>query len=120
MHQIQEVFFSMLQLLIQQAQHYLKDQQEVQWRNEFFYEHPMHVSKFNIPSSEALVRKDFKYFYWPDFELEQLFDLTEDPYEMNDVATSNETKYVAKLVEMKKRFSELKEIVHDRERPVTL
>jgi len=68
----------------------------------------------------SLVRKDFKYFYWPDFELEQPFDLTVDPYEVNDLAKSTESIYVAKLAEMKKRFLELKDIVHDRERVVTL
>ncbi len=45
------------------------------WRTEFFYEHAIIHSIDFIPSSEALVRKDWKYFYWPDFKHEQLFDL---------------------------------------------
>ena len=56
---------------------------EFSWRTEFFYEHPMHASLSFIPASEALVRKDYKYFYWPDFNYEQLFDLTNDPGKVN-------------------------------------
>jgi arylsulfatase len=37
---------------------------ESEWRTEFFYEHPMHSNPSYIPASEALVRKDYKYFYW--------------------------------------------------------
>lgn len=37
---------------------------ETTWRTEFFYEHPMHSNPSYIPASEALVRKDYKYFYW--------------------------------------------------------
>ena len=37
---------------------------ETKWRTEFFYEHPMHTNRDYIPASEALVRKDYKYFYW--------------------------------------------------------
>ena len=36
-----------------------------EWRSEYFYEHPMYKRSDFIPASEALVRKDFKYFYWP-------------------------------------------------------
>ena len=43
----------------------------------------MHASLSFIPASEALVRKDYKYFYWPDFNYEQLFDLTNDPGKVN-------------------------------------
>ena len=55
------------------------------WREEFFYEHPTHLSKGRIPGSTALVRKDWKYMRWIDFELEQLFDLKNDPHELNDL-----------------------------------
>ncbi len=76
------------------------------WRNEFFYEHPMLKSTDFIPASEALVRKDWKYFYWPEFDREQLFDLTKDPIEENDLAA--DPAHVRQLAEMRERFSQLK------------
>jgi arylsulfatase len=76
------------------------------WRSEFFYEHGTIRNIDFIPSSEALVRKDWKYFYWPDFQHEQLFDLKADPAEENDlVADSVHSK---QLAEMRSRFAELK------------
>lgn len=59
-----------------------------------------------IPASEALVRKNWKYFYWPEFEREQLFDLTNDPMEENDLA--NKPEQAERLTEMRIRFAELK------------
>ncbi|KAL3811988.1 hypothetical protein ACHAXA_009606 [Cyclostephanos tholiformis] len=85
---------------------------EFSWRTEFFYEHPMHVSPSFIPASEALVRKDYKYFYWPDFNYEQLFDLINDPGEMNDLFNSKNPVHQQKLKEMRRRFNELKMIAH--------
>lgn len=78
-----------------------------QWRQEFFYEHPTISNKERIPYSEALVRKDFKYMYWPEYDYEQLFDLTNDPIEEVDLA--KDPKHAKKLAEMRKRFKELKE-----------
>lgn len=79
------------------------------WRTEFFYEHPTLRSKDFIPASEALVRKDFKYMYWPEHGVEQLFNLKADPIEEIDLAGLPE--YRAKLKEMRERFNELKEAV---------
>jgi len=76
------------------------------WRQEFFYEHPTFASVERIPASEALVRKDFKYMYWPVAGVEQLFDLVNDPHEENDLA--DDPQYAGKLAEMRKRFKELK------------
>lgn len=84
---------------------YLADEKPV-WRSEFFYEHPMLQSKDFIPASEALVRKDWKYFYWPEFDREQLFDLRNDPLEENDLAADPAAK--EQLISMRKRFAELK------------
>jgi arylsulfatase A-like enzyme len=80
------------------------------WRTEFFYEHPIHSD--SIPASEALVRKDYKYFYWPHFKFEQLFDIKNDPGELIDLANSTNVSHKQKLGEMRKRFNELKIIVH--------
>ena len=77
-----------------------------EWRTEFFYEHAIIKNKEFIPASEALVRKDVKYFYWPDFEREQLFDLKADPSEENDLIA--DPAQAARLAEMRSRFAELK------------
>ena len=76
------------------------------WRTEFFYEHATINNTGFIPSSEALVRKDWKFFYWPDFKLEQLFDLKSDPHEESDFA--KDPAQTARLEEMRTRFGELK------------
>ena len=76
------------------------------WRDEFFYEHATVRSTDFIPASEALVRQDWKYFYWPDFQYEQLFQLSEDPLEDHDLA--RDPQYAEKLAEMRARFRELK------------
>ena len=76
------------------------------WRTEFFYEHAT-INKISmIPSSQALVRKDWKYFYWPDFKTEQLFDLKTDPIEERDLIAAPDQK--ERLVEMRSRFEALK------------
>ncbi len=77
-----------------------------EWRSEFFYEHGTIRNINFIPSSEALVRKDWKYFYWPDFQREQLFDMSGDPREENDLAA--DPAQAERLAEMRSRFAELK------------
>lgn len=84
---------------------YLADQKPA-WRSEFFYEHPVLKNKDFIPASEALVRKKWKYFYWPDFDTEQLFDLENDPREENDLAS--DPAFEKQLTVMRQRFAELK------------
>ena len=76
------------------------------WRSEFFYELTLPGSIAKIPASEALVRKDWKYFYWPDFKLEQLFHVAADPFEETDLA--KDPTQAARLAEMRARFAELK------------
>jgi hypothetical protein len=70
------------------------------------YEHAQHRSKDFIPASEAVVRKDWKYFYWPDFGLEQIFQVSVDPFEENDLAADSAQS--ERLAEMRKRMAELK------------
>jgi len=76
------------------------------WRTEFFYEHGIVRSKEFIPASEALVRRDWKYMFWPDYNVEQLFHLKADPLEENDVV--GVAAHAAVLDEMRARFKELK------------
>mmetsp|Transcript_2373 Transcript_2373/g.4074 ORF Transcript_2373/g.4074 Transcript_2373/m.4074 type:complete len:610 (-) Transcript_2373:71-1900(-) len=85
---------------------------ESSWRTEFFYEHPMHSNRDYIPASEALVRKDYKYFYWPNFDYEQLFDLKNDPGEIHDLFNSSNPVHQKKLAEMRRRFKELKTLAY--------
>lgn len=73
-----------------------------------------------IPSSEALVRKNYKYFYWPDYYSEQLFDIRNDPSEENDIAKSESPEIQKVLKEMKARFKELKAAVHHQTLPVIM
>jgi len=78
------------------------------WRKEFFYEHPTveNNPEYWISSSEALVRKDFKYILWPGFNVEQLFNLKADPYEENDLAQIE--LYADQLEKMRSTFCELR------------
>ena len=76
------------------------------WRQEFFYEHGV-IDNINfIPSSAALVRKDVKYIYWPDFTYEELFDLEHDPLEEHSLAADE--SQAMRLDELRKRFSQLR------------
>jgi arylsulfatase len=84
--------------------------QKPAWRNEFYYEHATIRNTNFIPASEALVRKDWKYFYWPDFRTEQLFDLRADPQEETDLVAHPAQQQ--RLAEMRQRFAELKAAAH--------
>ena len=76
------------------------------WRQEFFYEHATIRNTDFIPSSEALVRREVKYIYWPDFKTEELFDLKRDPLETHNLA--NDPKQAKTLAALRQRFAELK------------
>jgi arylsulfatase A-like enzyme len=76
------------------------------WRTEFFYEHAIVKNKDFIPASQALVRRDAKYFFWPDFNVEQFFDLATDPHEETDRIADPASK--DRISAMRERFAELK------------
>jgi arylsulfatase A-like enzyme len=76
------------------------------WRTEFFYEHATINNVRFIPSSEALVRKQVKYVYWPDFKHEELFDLQADPFEEHTLAA--DPAHAEELAALRTRFAELK------------
>lgn len=76
------------------------------WRTEFFYEHAVIRNVDFIPASQALVRRDWKYIFWPDYNYEQLFHLAEDPHEEFDLA--REPAHARQLAEMRERFEALK------------
>jgi arylsulfatase A-like enzyme len=55
------------------------------WRDEFFYEHPTITRAERIPSSQGIIRRDWKYVFWPEYSYEQLFDLRRDPEEIRNL-----------------------------------
>ena len=86
------------------------------WRQDFFYEwnqgHPMTAANhylLDAPPVFALIRKDYKYFYWPHDDYEQLFQVERDPYEEVDIvnATSRTTQHALEL--MRARYAFLKQ-----------
>lgn len=76
------------------------------WREEFYYEFSLGNRPDHIPASEALVRKDWKYFYWSHYKVEQLFHIAADPFEETDLA--KDPAHAARLAEMRARLAELK------------
>jgi arylsulfatase A-like enzyme len=77
------------------------------WRTEFFYEHPTIRNISFIPSSQALVRKDVKYIYWPDFKQEELFDLQTDQSETKNLA--NDVNQPPALGALRNRLGDLRD-----------
>jgi arylsulfatase A-like enzyme len=83
------------------------------WREDFFYEFLQNESQsatwgmYFIPSVLALVRKDYKYFFWPQSGCEQLFHVSEDPFEESDVINSTDPDIVE---EIKARYRHLKNL----------
>ena len=76
------------------------------WRNEFFYEHGTIGSKRQIPSSEAVVRKAIKYVNWPEWNYEELFDLTNDPLEQKNLIASPD--FSDRLAELRDRMESMR------------
>lgn len=87
---------------------YTEDGDKTPWRKEFFYEHPVHLREDIIPASEALVRKDFKYMFWPNYDVEEFFDLQSDTYELDNLIKSEGHQQL--IGEMRTRFKELKQL----------
>lgn len=76
------------------------------WRKEFYYEW-FTGDKEAIPASLALVRKDSKYIFWPEYGYEQLFRLDDDPFEEHDLYQSNLQTDKELLEIMKARMADL-------------
>jgi arylsulfatase len=81
------------------------------WRDEFYYEHPMHLAENAIPQSSAIVRKNIKYMTWDNLHVESLYDLAKDPNELHNVI--NDPAYATVLSELKQRYQELKQKVEE-------
>lgn len=91
------------------------------WRKDFFYEFHKKTGKNTKnhnptpmgpmgrnPSVFALIRKDYKYFYWPETSYEQLFHIAKDPREEYDVYNTTAKQNPRLLNEIKQRYSYLK------------
>ena len=74
------------------------------WRDEFFYEHPTITSRDRIPASKGVVRRDWKYVYWPEFDAEQLFDLRRDPQEIRNLAAV--PAYAGRRAQLRQKLEE--------------
>jgi arylsulfatase len=77
------------------------------WRTEFFYEHAIIRNKEFIPASQALVRLRQKYILWPDFDVEESFDLATDPREEHNLIA--DSSQAAVINSMRRRFAELRD-----------
>ena len=76
------------------------------WRSEFLYEHAMLTSRDFIPASEAVVTRAWKYILWPDWGVEQLFDLAHDPREERDLVA--DPAHAPRLAAMRADLARLK------------
>ncbi len=76
------------------------------WRTEFFYEHATIRNKEFIPASQALIRVQEKYLFWPEFSWEELFDLKKDPDETENLAPTQP----GRLAALRSRFKELQSL----------
>ncbi|MBI1387852.1 MAG: sulfatase-like hydrolase/transferase [bacterium] len=63
----------------------LLDGEARDWRRDWFYDHPF-TADGRIAYSDGVRTRDWKYVNYPDEHYEQLFDLRNDPYEINNLA----------------------------------
>ena len=75
------------------------------WRQRFYYEYPGITGHLGHLHVQALVRKDYKYIYWPIYKYEELFHLTTDPFEEHDLARDG--SFNATMDKMRKEFKEV-------------
>jgi len=72
------------------------------WRNQFYYEYPGIPGNNGHLPVQAIVRKDYKYMYWPKKNFEELYNIPTDRYEQYDLARNFTFK--SKLEEMRNAF----------------
>jgi arylsulfatase A-like enzyme len=86
----------------------LYDQKEkADWRQDFYYAHPVVMNEKRIPASEAVIARDSKYIFWPDYNYEEFFDLGKDSKEKTN--RISDPAYAQKIESLKERFKILKD-----------
>ena len=65
-------------------------------RKQFLYEY--WDNNRDIPNSVALVRKDFKFIFWNDYNYHQVFDMKNDPLEEHDLYNATDRKKLNKTL----------------------
>ncbi len=78
----------------------------VEWRQDFYYEHPVIRDESFIPSSEAIITHTDTYIYWPYYKYEEYFNMEEDPLEIHNGMNDSENE--GRILMLKDRFGKLK------------
>ncbi len=82
------------------------ERKPVEWRKDFYYEHPFVTNERRIPSSEAVITHEDKYIFWPNYNYEEYFNLQKDPYEKRNAV--NDPDNAARIGILKDRLGKLK------------
>ena len=77
-------------------------------RKEFFYEHEF-LGSPQLLKSQAVIRKDIKYIYYPEHDYEVVHDLKNDPSETVNVV--NSPAYARKVKNLRTSLRNLKQSV---------
>lgn len=77
---------------------WLRGRRPADWRTEFFYEH--HFGPNIIPPSEGLRTGRYAYWRWltPNREIEELYDLTRDPWQLRNLAAEPSSRNILKTM----------------------
>lgn len=74
------------------------------WRTEFYYEFPLDKG-LSMPISSAVGRHDMKCIFLPQFNYSEMFNLTDDPFELHDVL--NDAQHTIVLEELQDHHKQL-------------
>lgn len=74
-------------------------------RDKFFYQHYF-LGSPHIPQEEGVVTRRFKYMKFIEHDYEELFDITDDPHETDNLAKNK--KYRATLRVMRKEYKKMR------------
>jgi arylsulfatase A-like enzyme len=79
--------------------------ENTEWRKEFFYEHRFkkESGKTKIPPSEGVRTKRYKYLTYLGHNFEELYDLKNDPHEINNLAQSSDNQNLLEKMRAKHR-----------------
>ena len=85
----------------------VQGQTPADWRTDLLYQFKW--ASENIPASEAVCSKDWKYIRWVATNTEELFDLRKDPHEKNDL--SKNPANATDMTRLRERMASLKKEV---------